>query len=175
MQMSSSIISTRRLIVKNKAALIIIFLLTALPTYSGAADSEEERNADAVTLQHTEVWSNGNMDLISQIYAENYVGHFPGGMTVTGRGEIQTMIEAHRTAFPDWIEEVEELIAEGDHVATRYRSTATHLGPFEGNPATGKKVDISEASIYRMLDGQILEQWAYPDVLTLMQQITTDD
>ena len=114
------------------------------------------------------------MDLISKVYAENYVGHFPGGMTVTGRDEIQTMIKTHRTAFPDWIEEVEKLIVDGNHVATRYRSTATHLGPFEGNPATGNKIDISEASIYIMLNGQIAEQWAYPDVLTLMQQITTD-
>ena len=46
---------------KNNAVLIIILLLTALPTYSGSAESEEERNADAVTLQHTEVWGNGNM------------------------------------------------------------------------------------------------------------------
>ena len=74
-----------RPIVKRRTVLILISLLTTLSACNGAADSERARNAEAVTLQHTEVWSNGNMELISKIYAKDYVGHFPGGMTVTGR------------------------------------------------------------------------------------------
>jgi steroid delta-isomerase-like uncharacterized protein len=132
------------------------------------------RNADAVSLQHTEIWSKGSMDLIPTVYAEDYIGHFPGGQTVTGRDGIKAAVTNHRAAFPDWVEEIQELIVEENRVATHYRSTATHSGPFQGIPASGNRVEITEASIYRMANGQIAEQWAYPDVLSLMQQITTD-
>jgi len=154
--------------------LIIISFLATLSACGGSSDSEEIRNADAVSLQHTEIWSKGNMELISTIYAEDYIGHFPGGTTITGRDGIQTEVTSHRTAFPDWVEEIQEIIVQGNHVATHYRSTATHLGPFQGIPSSGNQVEIAEASIYRMANGQIAEQWAYPDVMSLMRQITTD-
>ncbi len=158
----------------RRIVLIVISFLATLSACSGSSDSEKNRNADAVSLQHTEIWSKGNMELISTVYAEDYVGHFPGGTTVNGRDGIQAEVTNHRAAFPDWVEEIQEIIIEGNLVATHFRSTGTHLGPFQGIPASGNGVEITEASIYRMANGQIAEQWAYPDVLSLMQQITTD-
>jgi len=158
----------------RRIAFIVISFLTALAACSGSADSDNTRNAEAVSMQHTEIWSKGNMELVATVYAENYVGHFPGGTTVTGRDGIQAAVTSHRAAFPDWIEEIQEILVEGNHVATHYRSTATHLGSFQGIPASGNRVEITEASIYRMANGQIAEQWAYPDVMNLMQQITAD-
>lgn len=152
---------------------ISIYCVVILSAFSAEPGADNASGAEAVLLQHTEVWSNGRLDLIPEVYAENYVGHFPGGMTTEGREGIRAMIEVHKAAFPDWVEVVEEIIVDGNNVATRYRSTATHLGTFEGNPATGNKVDISEASIYRLEDGLIAEQWAYPDVVSLMQQVAS--
>lgn len=154
--------------------LIVIAFLATLSACSDSSNSEKVRNADAVSLQHTEIWSKGNTELISAVYAEDYVGHFPGGTSVTGRDGIRAAVMDHRAAFPDWIEEIQEIIVEENFVATRFRSTGTHSGPFQGIAPSGNRVEITEASIYRMANGQITEQWAYPDVMHLMQQITTD-
>lgn len=139
----------------------------------GCADRENAQisaGIEAVTLQHTEVWSKGNIELIPSVYAEEYIGHFPGGRTVIGREGIRTTIENLRTAFPDWTETIEHILVDGDHVVTVYRSTGTHDGEFFGNPATGNEVEIMEASVYRVSDGRIVEQWAFPDFLSLQNQ-----
>lgn len=126
-----------------------------------------------MSLNHAEIWSKGNLELIATFYAEDYVGHFPGGATVIGRAGIRAEVTSHRTAFPDWVEEMQEIIIEGNLVVTRFRSTGTHLGAFQGIPPSGNRIEITEASIFRMANGQIAEQWAYPDVLSLTRQIST--
>ena len=122
-------------------------------------------------LQHTEVWSKGNYDSLSSIYTEDYVGHFPGGQTVNGRDGLRKTVQSHRVSFPSWDEQVLEIIVDGNDAATRFRSRGTNEGEFLGIPATGNKIDILEASIYHMVDGKIAEQWAFPDVASLQQQL----
>ena len=100
-------------------------------------------------------------------------GHFPGGQTVSGRDGIKSFVESHRISFPDWKEVVVETISEGDRVVSRYQSTGTHQGTFIGIPPTGIVVDVPETSVYHMVDGQIAEQWAFPDVVSLQQQLSS--
>ena len=54
------------------------------------------------------------------------------------------------------------MVSEGDKVVTRYKSTGTQQGTFNGLDATGKKVTIYETSIYRIANGIIAEQWGFP-------------
>jgi steroid delta-isomerase-like uncharacterized protein len=125
----------------------------------------------ALELQHSEVWSKGNFDSLSSIYTEDYVGHFPGGQTVNGRDGLRKSVRSHRISFPNWDEQVLEIIVDGNHAATRYRSRGTHDGEFLGIPATGNEIDVLEASIYHMVDGKIAEQWAFPDIASVQQQL----
>jgi steroid delta-isomerase-like uncharacterized protein len=157
---------------KLRVALFFTVLATALIACSESLSGKTDRIERTLQLQHTEVWSKGNFELISNIYTEDYVGHFPGGHTVNGRDGIRNAVESHRVSFPNWNEQVLEIIVSGDNAATRYRSRGTHDGEFLGIPATGNEIDILEASIYRMVDGQIAEQWAFPDVASLQQQIS---
>jgi len=136
-------------------------------------DSDYVRNKETIKLVASEIWSKGNVDLIPKIFAENYVGHFPGE-TISGLVALSAFVESHRNSFPDWNEEVLEIIIEGDSVATRYRSRGTHLGSFQGIPATGKEIEILEASIIHMEKGLIAEQWAFPDILSLQQQLSNE-
>ena len=76
-----------------------------------------------------------------------------------------------RTAFPDLHFEADDLLAEGDKTAARYHGRATHLGPFNGIPATGKYVTMTGIDVFRVRDGRIQEAWIESDYLTLMQQI----
>ncbi len=138
-----------------------------------SANTDININTEAVELQHTEIWSKANISLIERVYSKDYVGHFPGGQTIRGRDGIIKMVKAHFIAFPDWNEEILQLIVQGNYISSHYRSTATHKGEFLGVSASDNKVDITEASIYRMVDGKIAEQWAYPDVPSLLQQISS--
>ena len=139
----------------------------------GCAASEDPvkvKNVEVVHVVFSEIWSKGNVDLIDDVFAEDFVGHFPAE-TVHGREGILAEVTAHRTAFPDWTEEVEDTIADRDRVVVRFTSRGTNLGDFLGNPPTGNHVEISEVAIFKLSDGRIVEQWVYPDMLSLQRQL----
>jgi steroid delta-isomerase-like uncharacterized protein len=128
-------------------------------------------NSGVVRAVFSEIWSKGKVELIPDLFSENYVGHFPGDQTVHGREGLAAEVTAHRTAFPDWAEEVEDEIVDRDRIAARFTSRGTNTGDFLGNPPTGARVEISEVAIFRLEDGKIAEQWVYPDILSLQRQL----
>jgi steroid delta-isomerase-like uncharacterized protein len=128
------------------------------------------RNVKILHVVFSEIWSKGNVDLIDDVYAEDFVGHFPAG-TVHGREGLLSRVTAHRRAFPDWTEKVDDTIAEGDRVAMRFTSRGTNLGEFLGNPPTGNSVEISEVAIFRLREGKVVEQWVYPNMLSMQRQL----
>jgi steroid delta-isomerase-like uncharacterized protein len=127
-------------------------------------------NRELIRRQHEEVWSKGNIAIIDEIYAPNFVGHFPFGQS-GGREELKQMVALHRAAFPDWTEQVEDFVAEGDRIVSRFTSRGTHRGEFRGISPTGREVTIGEVAIYRIADGRIAEQWVFPDVGSLLEQL----
>jgi len=133
-------------------------------------DPVKAKNIEVVHVVHSEIWSKGNVELIDDVFAENFVGHFPAG-TVHGREGVATRLIAHRTAFPDWTEEVEDTIADRDRVVMRFTDRGTNLGEFLGSPPTGNRVETSHVAIFRLRDGKIVEQWVYPDILGMQRQL----
>ena len=154
-------------------ALLVTTLLTTAYVLAEEVDTDYAINKIALERQHTDVWSKGNVELIASVYTEDYVGHYPGGEQIKGHEGIRRFVEAHRVSFPDWNEEVLEMIIEGKHAATHYLSRGTHKGEFIGIAPTGNKIKIFEASIYRMANGRIAEQWAFPDVVSMQRQLSS--
>jgi predicted ester cyclase len=134
--------------------------------------SEIERNKQVVLGQHRDVWSCSDPDAVDRYYAPEAVCHL-AGRDFTGSAEIKSIIVRRRTAFPDWLEDVESILAEGDLVASRVTSTATHTGPFLGIEATGRRISTSEMFLFQLRDGLIVECWAELDMLGLMNQLRT--
>ena len=60
--------------------------------------------------------------------------------------------------FPDWIETIEDVIAEGDKVLVRFTATGTHTGEFLGLAPTGKKVTVKAVQIWRLVDGMVVSK-----------------
>jgi predicted ester cyclase len=75
------------------------------------------------------------------------------------------------SAFPDWREEIVELVAEGDTVAGRFRCSGTHLGEFLGETPTGKRMEVAEVIFLRVEDGKFVDFWALEDSLDRMRQL----
>ena len=155
----------------NRIILLVpVAVIMILLGCTASDDPVKARNIEVVHEVFSEIWSKGNIDLISNLYAENFVGHFPEG-TVHGREGMRAGVIAHRTSFPDCTEEVEDTIADRDRVVVRFTSRGTNLGDFLGNPPTGSRVEVSEVAIYRLSKGRIDEQWVYPDILSMQRQL----
>jgi steroid delta-isomerase-like uncharacterized protein len=75
------------------------------------------------------------------------------------------------SAFPDLNVQVEDLVADGDRVVTRYLVHGTHHGELMGIPPTGKPVSIGGMAIDRFENGQSIEHWEVYDQMSMMQQL----
>lgn len=90
---------------------------------------------------------------------------------IRGREQMMEFFEATFSAFPDWHEEIELMVAEGDKVAYITRGTGTHRGAFGDVPATGKTVEIVNFIVQRIEDGKIAETWTGWDNLAFLMQV----
>ena len=112
------------------------------------------------------LWNTGDLSAISELYAPDFIGHFPKGSRLgdlEGHKGVKDAIERVRGAFPDWTETVEDVIIEGDKAVTRYVSTGIHQGPFFDLAPTGERVRVNEISIFRVHNGLVAEQWCLTD------------
>ena len=88
-----------------------------------------------------------------------------------GPEDMRQALIAIRRGFPDIHVTVEDTVAEGDRVVTRNTWRGTHLGEFNGIPATGNRVEITGIVIWRIENGMIAERWATIDTLSLLGQL----
>jgi predicted ester cyclase len=84
---------------------------------------------------------------------------------------LKRTIELNRRAFPDMRLTVEDQVAEGDKVVTRWSGEMTHLGELAGAAPTGNRVTISGITIERFEDGKIVEAWRSMDMLNVLRGI----
>jgi steroid delta-isomerase-like uncharacterized protein len=103
------------------------------------------------------VWNTGEVDVLDDLLAVDYIRH--GRNEHTGKAHIKSTITLSRNAFPDLRTEIQHIVHQGDVVATHWKCTGTHLGPFYDLPITGKKVVIFGMTFSRIADGKIAEEW----------------
>lgn len=118
-----------------------------------------------------EIWNKGNVAAIDELYSPDYVSHnnppgVPGG--VEG---VKVFTSLYKNAFPDTQLTIEEQVAEGDLVVTRWTAKGTHKGELMGIPATGKQITVTGIGIDRIANGRIVEGWGEFDQLGMMQQL----
>jgi steroid delta-isomerase-like uncharacterized protein len=128
-------------------------------------------NKNLVLRIHDEVWNRGNAAVIEELYAPDFEAHYPGGFSWSGHEGTRRALAELRAAFPDWTETVDEILAEGDRVVTRFHSRGTHRGTFLGVEATNRVVTLDEMALFRIADGRLAEQWGCHDMLGLLRQL----
>ncbi len=129
----------------------------------------EENKALVRRLQ--EAWDKGNLDVLDELLAPNFVDHNPmPGLPADRAGQKQRMT-LFRAAFPDLKTTVEDLVAEGDKVVLRGTARGTHKGEFQGMAPTGKQVAVQGIFIGRVVGGKLVETWEQFDAMGLMQQL----
>ncbi len=134
--------------------------------------TKEERNKAVLSREMSEAWTRGNLDIIDELVASDYVMHDPSQPgEIRGREALKQYIVAFRTAFPDLQMAFDDMVVENDSVATRVRLKGTHNGPLVGIPATGREVSVWGLSIDRLQDGKIVETHVIFDLTGLLRQI----
>ena len=130
-----------------------------------------EKNKALVRHFVDEVQSAGNIDALDEICSPDFVNHSaPPGVPSNCEG-VKQLTAMFRQAFPDSYFTIEDMMAEGDKVATRKTFHGTHQGEFMGIPPTGQQVSMGLIDIVRIADGRVVEHWSMGDNLGMMQQL----
>ena len=131
-----------------------------------------EENKEKVRRFLEEAFNEGNLGVVDEIFASDYVLHDPANPEeISGPEGIKQFVQMYRSAFPDSHVTVEDQIAEGDEVVTRWTGRGTHQGELFGIAPSGNQVEFSGITISRFEGGKIAEDWTNSDTLGLMQQI----
>jgi steroid delta-isomerase-like uncharacterized protein len=120
------------------------------------------------------VYKEGRVDFIHEVVASDAVDHElePYSLTyMTTPQMIASFVEIYSQAFPDLQVEIEDMMAEEDRVATRWRMRGTHTGPLLGIDASGRSINVSGLRIDRFAKGKVVETWGSWDVLGMLEQI----
>jgi steroid delta-isomerase-like uncharacterized protein len=135
------------------------------------SDGELERNK-AIARAVFDVWSTGNLERLDGLVASDVVHHDPyDPHAADGLAGMKRTIALNRAAFADMLLAVEDQVAEGDRVVTRWRGEMTHTGDLAGVAATGRRLTITGITIDRIEDGRIVEAWRSMDTLGLLRGI----
>jgi steroid delta-isomerase-like uncharacterized protein len=131
----------------------------------------EEENKATFRRYLEEVWNQGNLELVDEIF-DRYVSHQPDGSTLErGPEDVKRFVGEFLTAFPDYHISIEEQIAEGDKVVNRVTIRGTHLREFRGMAPTGEEMEIPGMAVFRFSDeGKVVESWDSYDQLSLMRR-----
>jgi steroid delta-isomerase-like uncharacterized protein len=126
----------------------------------------------AVIDRLTKAFNEGNLDVLDEIVAADFVGHNPlSPEKIQGPEGLKGFFSAFRAAMPDINHPSWTMIAEGDLVAIHMPIEGTFANELMGIPPNGKKVVVWMANFWRLADGKAVEWWINMDTLSLMQQL----
>ena len=109
-------------------------------------------------------------DTLAEVYAEDFIMHEPGE-DIVGLEGLTQFVSMMRSALPDLRVTIEDDMAEGEKVVTRWIAQGTHQGELMGVAPTGNRVTATGITIHRIAEAKIVEEWSNWDALGLMQQV----
>ncbi len=173
---------------KNRTAKVVVaitlFAATLSAAFSGttAAAVAGSGSTLAVTEHKVlvqaafdDVLNGHDVSTVASLFAENFVQHDAATPNVAlGRKGMAFLTGYYRSAFPDLKYTVEDVIAEGDRVVTRWTASGTQAGAFRFSAPTGNQVTWSGVTIWQVRDGKILTAWIDQDTAGLLAQLGSD-
>jgi steroid delta-isomerase-like uncharacterized protein len=130
----------------------------------------EENKAIDLRIMN-EVLNGHDLDVLPELVAEDFVEQNPPPGQGPGREGLRQFLARFLEAFPDLRWRLEEMVAEGDRVASWSTWQGTHRGEFFGVPPTGRTVSVEAWTIDQFRDGKMAESRIIMDVMGLMQQL----
>lgn len=134
--------------------------------------SSPEQNKRLITQFIEEVLNRKNFAVLDEIVAEDFVEHIPFPGQGPGREGLRYAVSLFVKAFPDLHWQIEEQVAEGEKVVTRFTMTGTHGGELLGIPPTGRAIEISGVVFDEVRGGEFAASRILMDVPGLLQQLS---
>ena len=128
-----------------------------------------EENNRSLVLGFLDSWNKGDFEGMSRLWAPDMVHHTRTG--TYGPSQVFSLIAGFMQAFPDLGFTIDNIVAEGDFVATRMTARATQRQPFMGVQPTGREIKCTVMGLARIVDGRIVEHWNVMDELYMLQQL----
>lgn len=131
----------------------------------------ESGNKAVISMFVEEVINQGRFERADDLVAADFVELDPLPGQQQGREGLKEVIGGIRAAFPDihWV--LDEIVAEGDKVVSRFTWTGTHRGVFFGIPATGKSISVKGVVIDHVVAGKMIDSRMLMDSLSMLQQL----
>jgi steroid delta-isomerase-like uncharacterized protein len=131
----------------------------------------ETGNKAVISMFVEEVINQGRLERADDLVAADFVELDPLPGQQQGRDGLKEVIGGIRAAFPDihWV--LDEMVAEGDKVVSRFTWSGTHRGVFFGIPATGKSINVKGVVIDHVVAGKMVDSRMLMDSLSMLQQL----
>jgi len=157
-------------------ALLLCFTFNCKKQVEEAPEATTEEEVKARAERVLEIYNEGNLVLIDELYAPEFVSHdYATNEEVVGLDAFKESITSLRTQYPDFNLTFDEIIVKDDKAVFLWTTTGTNTGPLQTPmgelPPTGKKVRVSGVSISRRVNGKTAEQWVFYNMLDVMQQL----
>jgi predicted ester cyclase len=142
------------------------------PYRAGREDSSSvEANKDVYRRMVEEVVNQGNFDVVDELFHPDYVDHAAPPGSPPGLEGVKGVFRMFRGGFPEVKFTIDQMIGEGNYVATLVHGEGTQTGQFIEFPPSGKHAVWRSVGFFRVEDGLIREHWGIPDLLGLLIQI----
>jgi steroid delta-isomerase-like uncharacterized protein len=131
----------------------------------------QEANRRLIERYYYELWNQWRFDLADQFVSASVKFHGSVGVSVEGVDGFRGYMGLIQTAFPDFHNAIEEIVAEGDRVAARLTYRGTHDGIIFGVKPTRRTIQYDGLAHFRISDGKIAEGYVLGNVIHLLAQL----
>jgi predicted ester cyclase len=137
-----------------------------------------DRTKEVVHRLYAELWNEKEEDAcvsaVDTLFSPDLVVHRSGRHAFSGLGRMREFARLVPYVYGDVHVVIDDLIAEGDRVVTRWRITGTHERELLGIAATGRPLSFTGITIHRIVDAKIAEIWVEEDWLGVLRQLGSD-
>ncbi len=131
----------------------------------------QKANKAVVRRFYDELWNEWRLGVADEILSEEIRFRGSLGSTSVGREGFKRYVEGVRAAFPDWHNQVDEILAVEDRVVTRMTWRGTHRGNLGDVEPTGAQVEYRGAAFFRLSNRAIEEAWVVGDTQELWKAL----
>jgi len=153
--------------------LILLLLLSGFLIATAFAQKPDiiEKNKALAKRWCEEIWSKGNIEVVDELIAEEFVFTYPVPGTPANKEGYKQSVKMFTTAIIPTNPTTDDIIAEGNKAVVRWTYRGIHKGEYMGVPATDKEITITGISILHIKDGKIVKEWGEMDNLSMMTQL----
>ena len=131
-----------------------------------------EKNKAIIRRYYEDLWNPWDLEAANALISPEMEFRGSLGITVRGIEGFRGYMSTVRSAFPDFHNRVEDLVAEGDKVVARLTYTGTHQGEMFGLAPTGRTITYPGIAVFRISGDKIVEGWVMGDRLGLFQRLS---